>query len=341
MPSKLTQPVPADFDLKRVVCSYGYFLLAPNVWDASRQRLWRPLWVSPDEFVVVSVSQKGGRGAPLAIQSRKTLTRAGREMVKRQTRRMLRVDEDLAAWRRRHPGARRRGFGRLFRSPTLFEDMVKTITGCNVTWRNTITMNRLLAERVGGGAFPSPAQLARVKPEELKKECRVGYRAERIVTLARRFDSGDLEEEWFERPERELEEVRAALLALDGFGPYAAANVLQLLGHYSHLPIDTETYRHFCHVTGRKRPKDDKKLDPLIRRRYDRVRPYQFLAFWYEIWRDYERRYGDAWTWDPETVGANFTASTLSKAPPWVKRAAAATPATRQRKPSAARRAGG
>ena len=42
--------------------------------------------------------------------------------------------------------------------PERIEDMVKTITGCNVTWRNTMSMNRLLCERLGGGAFPTPAR---------------------------------------------------------------------------------------------------------------------------------------------------------------------------------------
>lgn len=224
---------------------------------------------------------------------------------------MLRVDEDFTVWNRLNPAARRRGFARTFRSPSLFEDLVKTITGCNVTWRNTMSMNRRLVERVGAGAFPSPAQVARLTPSRLKQSCKVGYRAARIISLARAFDRGTLDAAWFESPERSTEELREALLAFEGFGPYAAANALQLLGHYDHLPIDTETYRHYCHVTGVERPENDKQLDPLIHARYDAMRPYQFLAFWFELWRDYERRYGDAWTWDPEVTGANFTATAL------------------------------
>ncbi len=226
---------------------------------------------------------------------------------------MLRLNEDLSEWNRLNPAARRRGFGRTFRSPELFEDLVKTITGCNVTWRNTMSMNRRLVERVGRGVFPSPSQLARLTPSRLKASCRVGYRAGRIINLARALDRGDIDPDWFEDPRRETPELREALLRLDGFGPYAAANALQLLGRYDHLPIDTETYRHYCHVTGTPRPANDKTLDPLILERYGRMRPYQFLAFWHEIWRDYERRYGDAWTWDPEVTGANFTAALLKK----------------------------
>lgn len=308
--SRLSLPVPDDLDLKRVVCSYGYFLLAPNCWDIDDCSFTRPFRCDAG-VTQVRVTQRSERGSALSLASSLTLSRCDQQQIKRQIRRMLRLEEDLAAWSRLHRAARRRGFGRAFRSPTLFEDLVKTITGCNVTWRNTMNMNRRLVERVGRGAFPSTEQLARQTPSRLKQSCRVGYRAARIIALARAFDRGQLDPDWFESPDRETAELREALLRLEGFGPYATANALQLLGRYDYLPIDTETYRHYCHVTGTERPKNDKMLDPLIHERYDRYRPYQFLAFWFEIWRDYERRYGDAWTWHPERTGANFTAAVL------------------------------
>ena len=88
---------------------------------------------------------------------------------------------------------------------------------------------------------------------------------------------------------------------------------MQLLGHDDHLPIDTETYRHFCKATGVERPANPKELDPLIEARYKRYRPHRFRAYWFELWRDYERRFGDAWTWDPDHVGTAFTASRLAR----------------------------
>lgn len=303
--------VPDDLDLKRAVCSYGYFLLAPNRWDPVAVSLATA--VRADGLVAALViRQPDGCGGPLRVRCQQTLPRPAQTAVRRAVTRMLRLDADLDGWRRCCPAAaRRRGFGRLFRSATLFEDLVKTITGCNVTWRNTIGMNRRLVEHVGQGAFPSPAQVAALTPSRLKQRCRVGYRAERIIKLARAVQRGVLDPAWYEAPNRTTQELREALLAIDGFGPYATANALQLLGHYDHLPIDTETYRHYCHITGAPRPGNIKQLDPLIHARYDRYRPYQFLAYWFELWRDYERRYGDAWTWDPQTTGANFTAAVL------------------------------
>ena len=37
--TKLTLKTPADYNLARDVCSYGYFLLAPNHWDVNTQTL--------------------------------------------------------------------------------------------------------------------------------------------------------------------------------------------------------------------------------------------------------------------------------------------------------------
>lgn len=193
--------------------------------------------------------------------------------------------------------------------------MVKTITNCNVGWPSTVRMNELLVAKVGAGAFPTPAMLARLTPSRLKRSCRVGYRAKRIIGLARRFDSGDLDPAWFESPERDAEELREKLLMLDGFGPYAAANVLQLLGHDDDLPIDTETYRLYCKQHGVLRPKNLARLDDAIRSHYEPFRPHRFLAYWFDLWRDYESLQGDAWTWDPEVVGRSFTAATINRAP--------------------------
>lgn len=313
MPSLLSLSVPPGFSFRHTVCSYGYFLLAPNRWDPLRQALHTSVAHARSGVLALRIEQPDGSGSALRILCDHSIDSAGRRVVKAALSRALRLDHELPGWRRANPAAHRRGFGRLIRSASLFEDMVKTITGCNVTWRNTIVMNRLLVEHFGGGAFPSPERLAGADPAQVKQLARVGYRAERIVQLAQRFVDGSLRADWFESPQRTTDELREALLMIHGFGPYAAANVLQLLGRYDHLPIDTETYRHYClHHAGEDVPRTA-ALDARIRAHYDRYHPYQFLAFWYELWRDYERRYGDAWTWDPATTGANFTAAVLRR----------------------------
>lgn len=314
-PTRLQIAVPPDLWLPATVCSYGYFLLAPNRWRPAEQTLERGFDAAefglPTRRFGVAIDQPGGRGEPVRVRCDASLSAAERRALRGGVERVLRVDKDLRRWRRAHPAARRRGFGRLFRSPTLFEDMVKTITNCNVGWPSTVRMNELLVGRIGEGAFPAPGRLAKLTPSVLKRRCKVGYRAGRIVGLARRFDSGEIDPAWFESPDRETEELREALLRIDGFGPYAAANVLQLLGHDDDLPIDTETYRLYCKQAGVARPENPQRLHAAIEDRYEPYRPHRFLAYWFELWRDYERLHGDAWSWDPDVVGRSFTATKL------------------------------
>ncbi|MFW5682106.1 MAG: DNA-3-methyladenine glycosylase family protein [Phycisphaeraceae bacterium] len=328
--SRLTLPVPRGFRLHKTVCSYGYFLLAPNRWQPVERVLIRPLLLESGGAVRVRVSQPAV-SKPLRIDTRCKLSRAEAASIKAAVGRMLRLHEDLTGWRKvRTEEARRRGFGRMFRSPSLFEDMVKTITGCNVAWRNTISMNRLLCEHYGeptrdgslGGenpephsdnAFPTPTRLAGATPQELNRLTRVGYRAERIIRLARDFAEGRLDPAWFEDPARSTDELHDAIASLHGFGPYATANVLMLLGRYDRLAIDTETYRHFEQVHGLPRGDDPQKNHDRIERHYRRFAPYEFIAYWFELWREYEKRFSDARNWGREEHAPNFTAFTMQR----------------------------
>lgn len=308
--STLTVAVPGGFDLARAVCSYGYFLLAPNRWEPRARALYRPLQGEGERLIGVVVDQPGG-GGELRVRCGVRVSRAEAEALRGQVRRMLRLDEDFSAWRRLHPQARQAGFDRLFRSPTVFEDIVKTITGCNVSWPNTMRMNALLCEHVGGGGFPTPGQLAAVRPDALKRRCKVGYRAQRIVGLARRVAAGELDLGWFEDPRRTTEELEGRLLEIHGIGPYAAANICQLLGRYDRLAIDSETYRHFRQQHGLVEGKAGRIADRRIEAHFARFAPYQFLAYWFELWQGYQGRFGEAHQWEAATDGPKFTANHL------------------------------
>lgn len=316
MPTTLTLTPPdiKRFDLHRAVCSYGYFILAPNLWDIDKKILHRPLRTPAGRLVHTVIRQR--QDGKLAVRCDRDVPRDDHAFLKAQIARMFRFGEDYAGWRKVHPLAKKRRFDRMFRSPTLFEDMVKTITSCNVTWRNTIVMNKMMVAHVGQGGFPSPEQLADFGEQRLKDSCKVGYRADRIIRLARRVADGDLDLAWFEEPQRTSDELYEAFLDLHGIGPYAAGNLCHLVGRYDKLAIDTETYRHFCLHYPVKRPKGDdtkglKRLHAKIEKHYGQFAPHQFLAYWFELWEDYQSRYGPAWRWDPNTTGTQFTAAVL------------------------------
>jgi len=291
MPSRLTIPAPADFDLAAAVCSYGFYALAPHQWDPHRRTLTRPLRDTNGDVITAHINagpepaRAKGRTSPvLHITIHPALGRAHHAHIKRQVARMLRLDEDLAAFHRLHRAARRRGFGRIFRSPTVFEDLVRTMTCCNTAWSNTTTMNRLLCEKVGaGGDFPTPAELARWSPARLKRATKVGYRAERMIRLARDVEADRLDLAALEDPGRDADELDQALRRIHGVGQYSANNMLQLLGRYDRIPVDSEVVAMF-----RKRDNDPAMTESQAAARaaeyYAPYHPYQFLAYWHDLW---------------------------------------------------------
>lgn len=315
MATTLTIQPPPDFDLARDVCSYGYFLLEPNHWDPAARTLARGLAL-PDGPAGVVIDQ---RRAGLRARFDRTLSRAEQTAARAMIARMLALDttaDELAEFHRADPRWEESGRGRLFRSPTLFEDVIKTVTSCNVSWPSTITMNRRLCEVLGARSssglwsFPTPAKLARARPETLRARCRVGYRDARIVALARMFRSGEIDEAWLTDPATPDDEVFAFLLELPGIGPYAAGNVMQLLGRYSRLALDTESLRHARAVLGMEGT--DAALMKRLAAHYEPFGRHRFRSYWFELWSFYESRRGPADQWDKHTTGTTFTASQLA-----------------------------
>jgi 3-methyladenine DNA glycosylase/8-oxoguanine DNA glycosylase len=324
MASRFTIAVPRDYVLARDATSYGYFLLAPNHWHPAERVLERALALWGGGSVRLLLKQEGaddrsraptraGRGGRLVVKADRGLSRAEREEAKRQLTRMLKLDEDeatIAAFHRLDPRWKRSGRGRLMRSPTLFEDIIKTVTSCNVNWPSTVFMNKRLCEVLGRGeAFPTPGRVARARVGTLRARCRVGYRDRRISELAGMFASGELEPEWFEDPATGDQDLHDRLLSLPGIGPYAAANIMQLLGRYHRLPLDSESVRHGRTVLGLKG--GPKGIMKRLHRHYAPFGRHAFRSYWFELMVYYEGQRGPAWTWDRDTTGATFTASML------------------------------
>lgn len=329
-PTKLAKPhvisldVPRDYLLYRDVCSYGYFLLEPGHWDPNCYVYRRVLSLDsgpvraiitqgPADPAEVKTARTQKRGVPLVVTLSRQLSPADEAQARAQLARMLNLADDhltLRAFHKLDPRWKRSGRGRLMRSPTLFEDVIKTVTSCNVAWPSTIKMNQRLCEVVGvDRAFPRPEELAAVKPMFLRSRCSVGYRDARIVELARLFSRGEINEVWLTNPATPDEEIRKFLIELPGIGPYAAANILQLLGRYGHLPLDSESLRHGRLVLGFKG--SDRAVMKRVSKHFEPFGPHRFRSYWFELWDFYERKRGRSWTWDRDTTGKTFTAAAL------------------------------
>jgi N-glycosylase/DNA lyase len=175
----------------------------------------------------------------------------------------------------------------MLRSPTVFEDVVKTICTTNCAWSATVRMATALVSELGIEApdgrrtFPTPAAMAEAGEDFYRDVVRAGYRGPYLRSLAADVAAGSLDLEALNDPALPDDEVAERLLALPGCGPYATAHMMMLLGRYSRLILDSWTRPKYARVNGRKAG------DRTIERRFGRYRDYAGLAFWLYLTRDW------------------------------------------------------
>ncbi len=237
---KLRLAVPEPFDLRLMLFSHGWVDLPPHAWDAESGVLRTALRVARRP-VSVAISQ---RKAALHVVAEPELDVTARAELRASLRRMLRLDEDLSEFwglcvaEPSFEWVARRGAGRLLRAPTLFEDLAKLLMTTNCSWAATRNMSARITEALGEKApaglvaFPSPTRCAKKNADFYRDVVRMGYRAPFFVELARGFADGSLDDAHFDPRRVEAAELRRRLLALPGFGPYAAGQALRLLGCY-------------------------------------------------------------------------------------------------------------
>jgi N-glycosylase/DNA lyase len=304
--------VPDPFDLDLTVRSHGWYDLAPWAWDGARGLLSRPVRLTSGRVVVAEVA-RGDRGLAFRALARGRLSGAEAREAQAALATCLSLDEDLAPFQARAAALERervrgrrdlpdlrwalaRGAGRLLRSPTVFEDAVKTLCTTNCSWALTRLMVERLCAALGdegpGGerAFPTPAAMA-AQPEGFYRETiRAGYRAPFLAALARDVAAGVLDLEALRRSALPTDELLRRLRALRGFGPYAAEHLLRLLGRHDHLALDSWTRAKLARLRGKRRPPADRTL----RRWYAPYGPWAGLAMWLEVTADW---HGDRPSW--------------------------------------------
>lgn len=221
----------------------------------------------------------------LAVESAQRLGKRDADRVRALVARMFRLDHDLSPFYALIAGDPQLGWaaagaGRMLASPTVFEDVVKTICTTNCAWSGTIRMTRALAE-LGDGAFPEPEILAGAPDAWFRDVARMGYRGPYLRTIAREVAAGRLDLERL-LPDRGLDDatVEEILLALPGVGPYAAAHVMQLLGRHRRLVLDSWTRPTYLRLAKKKRAADSS-----INRAFARYGEYAGLAFWLTLTR--------------------------------------------------------
>ena len=284
---------PVDF--RRTLASHGVADLPPNRIDDEAWTL--ELTLSPPGCSATTVRVSEGR------ENRAKLTvvagSASMAELRPAIAYVLRLDEDLRPFYEvaaADPDLKwaAQGAGRMIRSPTVFEEVVKTICTTNCTWSATVRMVSALVEHLGepvpsadgpyGRAFPTPEAMARKNSAFYTDKVRAGYRGVYLRDLARSVASGKLDLEALGAASADVlpdDELAAHLLALPGVGPYAAAHIMMLIGRYSRLVLDSWTRPTYASLNGRK------AKDTAIERRFRRYGRYSGLAFWLFLTRDW------------------------------------------------------
>ncbi|KAJ8753281.1 hypothetical protein K2173_019680 [Erythroxylum novogranatense] len=141
------------FNFEKAVCNHGFFMMSPNIWFPCTKTLKRPLRLANSvSSVIVSISHPPNTTSLLinvhGSDDHLQLSVDDRHAILAQVARMLRISDrdvkDIKEFHQIHSEAKQRCFGRIFRSPSLFEDAVKSILLCNCTWSRTLNMARAL-----------------------------------------------------------------------------------------------------------------------------------------------------------------------------------------------------
>jgi 3-methyladenine DNA glycosylase/8-oxoguanine DNA glycosylase len=289
---EITITTPRDFSFKRTVISHGWCELLPFRMDREKWELSRALDLKNTVPVTLAIT---ATKRLIRVKPSRRLSQAATEQAIRDVRHMLRLDDDLGDFYRSMADDRDfswipvQGAGRMLRSPTVFEDLVKMICTTNCSWALTEKMVTGLVENLGRESndghrtFPTPEAMALMPVKFYVKEVRAGYRAAYLKELADRVASGRLNVEAWLSSSLSTVDLIKEMRGVKGVGPYAAENLLKLIGRYDGLALDSWTRAKFFSVRNNGRKASDKK----IARYYSRFKEWRGLALWCDMTRDW------------------------------------------------------
>src|SRR5437763_610286 len=292
---RLVGPKGERVDFARTIMSHGVADLPPGRVDEESYAYETTVALpSPSRPRAIRIAAAGPAAARVEVRGPALGGRAT-VALRDAVRRILSLDEDRSGF---YAAAAddpelewaTRGAGRMLRTPTVFEAVVKTVCTTNCAWSATVRMVSALVANLGEPAsgseeraFPTPEAMAAAPESFYRDVVRAGYRSAYLRSLASGVAEGKIELEDLGDPAIEIpdEDVAARLLALPGIWPYGTAHMMMLLGRHSRLVLDSWTRPKYARVRGRK------ATDAQIERRFRRYGRYAGLAFWLYLTRDW------------------------------------------------------
>ena len=292
---KLTLPARQPFNFRNTVRSHGWYQMTPFDYDEDENILKYVIRLETSKVLEIQI-----REAPdgISVEAQKKLTKAEVNDLTETVTWVFGLEMDFSDF---YAAAKKelklahvvqKAYGRVLRSPTLFEDVLKTILTTNTLWSATKRMNLNLIKEFGPAlaspdrqtekrAFPEPAEIAASSPEVLREAVRVGYRAPSIHELAVRVASGELDIESFKTSGLPTLELRKELLKIKGVGPYAAANLLLILGRGDFIPVDSWALKLVSHEWYDGEPVTPKQVE----KHFEKWGEFKGLAYWFWNWK--------------------------------------------------------
>ena len=292
MSKTLFLDAPADFSFRRTIYSHGWCELAPFEIDGEN---WRLRYVFTDaEFknpAAAEMSDAGDGRIRIEIAGAKINKNYERKIL-RDAAHVLRLDENLSEFykltkrEKRLAWIKEKSAGRLLRSPTVFEDLIKTICTTNCSWALTKKMTANLVEKLGAPtedgkrAFPTPEAMANVAPEFYRDEMRAGYRAPFFAELAQKVATGKINPESWLASDLPTAELKKQMKQIKGVGEYAAENLLKLVGRYDGgLALDSWLRAQFYKKHNAGAVCDDRQIETF----YEKFAAWRGLAIWCDL----------------------------------------------------------
>ena len=283
---------PPSFNFWRTVYSHGWCSLPPFLVNKEEASLSRLLELNGGTLVLCVLKERKGK-IFVALSSSASLSSDQKAEIRTLLTQCLRLNEDFSEFYReatRRPGARwipKVGAGRLLRSPTVFEDVIKMICTTNCSWSLTETMvgnlTTLLGKNFGDGyfAFPTPESIAGTTEAFLRKSVRTGYRSPYLHEFAVAVAEGKLDVEGWRSSPLATDQLFEQVKTVKGMGDYAAGNILKLLGRYDYLGLDSWVRGKFYELHSRGRTVKDSTIE----KHYASLGKWRGLFFWLEMTR--------------------------------------------------------
>lgn len=286
--------LPEDFSFRSTVYSHGWCMLEPFSVTGEPFSLSYAAMIEsvPVEY---KIGEKTNGKLAVRIYPANELTSAQRKKCRSMIRSMLRLDEKFDVFYRlvhKEPELRwikKRRAGRMLRSGTFFEDLIKVVCTTNCSWALTTIMVGNLCGVLGESTlsgrktFPAPGAIAGQSESFMRKEIRAGYRAPYIIELAEAVASGKIDVERFRYSAEPTDELYRELVSLKGVGSYAAESLLKLAGRYDHLALDSWVRKKYYELYHNGRRVSDKT----IAKRYGKFGQWAGLVFWLEMTKDW------------------------------------------------------